>query len=549
MKKHSQIFCMFIAVVIVIGGISNSRNKMSLGKVSSSDEFPSEGIYIQEVKPYKILNVPYESMVYDPYYGDAAACLSMLSEYYGDKVEKTEINPIVGADYIGGGGISMQGFVDAAIYDDYSTRDYGYYVDIDTLDGKTYEERWTYIKNYINKGIPLITISKIYQHYPTHHRLIIGYDERTEMLFMHDPWVLDVEPVYQGPKAAMSIQNDTWMDVQWSYNDYTIAIVQPIKVCLTIESGPVLEAGSFILKCEIDNGFMNHSKNIRLEITLPNGYSLLNGTSTMDITSIRGKATRAWEIACPIPTSSHQIKVTAKTFGEAISYGGVDRIFPGHPQAFIRNVTSNYQNDITPYKADITAEVNCSGDITASLHCFSLLPNTRGEGVNTTYSEVSFEIATEIKCETGPNHPEWLVYCWFKLGTEFGNLLSNIVVLSTYDSDSDGDELSDFDEETIYFTNPLSNDTDLDRLSDFDEIFEYGTNPNSVDSDGDGMNDYDEIEQGFDPLDPKSSLLMKNLILALSISLPTLVVIAIPLAVYFVIKKKKNKLNDEKPSN
>ena len=89
MKKHSQIICIFIGVVMVIGSISNSHNKMSLGKVSSSDELTIKEIYIQEAKPYRILNVPYESMVYDPYYGDAAACLSMLSDYYGDKVVKT----------------------------------------------------------------------------------------------------------------------------------------------------------------------------------------------------------------------------------------------------------------------------------------------------------------------------------------------------------------------------------------------------------------------------------------------------------------------------
>jgi hypothetical protein len=448
----------------------------------------------------------------------------------------------VGADYLGGGGISMQGFIRAAVYDNYSTRDYGYYVDIETLDDKTSEERFNYIKNFINKGIPVFTISKLYPHYPTHHRLIIGYDDRTEVLFIHDPWVFDVYPVYQGPKAAMSIQNDTWLDVQWSYNDYTIAIVRPIKVKLSIESGPVEEAGSFILKCDIDNAFMNRSKNIRLEITQPSGYSLLNGTSTIDITSIRGRATRAWEISCPIPTSSHQIAVKATTFGEEPSYGGIDRIFPAHPQTFITNVTSNYLNDITPYKADISADVNCTGDITASLHCFSLPPNTGGEGENATYNEVVFESANEIKCETMPNHPEWLVYCWFDVETDFGSMQSDIVVLSTYDSDSDGDEISDYDETAIYFTNPLSNDTDQDRLSDYDEIFVYETNPNNADTDGDGMNDFDEIVQGYDPLDPKSNLFRKNLILALSISLPTIAVIAITLSSYFVIKKKKNKL-------
>jgi hypothetical protein len=146
MRKHAQILCIFITAVIVISGLSNANSIVNIYSNSTENESPSKGMVIQDVKPYKILDVPYEDMIYDPYYGDAAACLSMLSEYYGDKVDKLEINPIVGADYLGGGGISMEGFIDAAEYDDYSTRDYGYYVKTSTLDDKTHEERWCILR-------------------------------------------------------------------------------------------------------------------------------------------------------------------------------------------------------------------------------------------------------------------------------------------------------------------------------------------------------------------------------------------------------------------
>jgi hypothetical protein len=382
-----------------------------------------------------------------------------------------------------------------------------------------------YIKNKIRSNLPIFIISKLYSYYPTHHRLVIGYDERTKVLFVHDPWTLDVER--------------SWLDVQWAHNDYTVATVEPIKVNLEIETGPVSEAGNFTLKCTINNGFMSNVKDIRLEINLPSGYSLLNGTSTIDLTSIRGEVTRAWKIDCPTPRSSHKIAVKAKTFNGLVSYGGIGRIFPAHPQAFIYNVTSNYINDTAPYKADISAIVNCTGGITASLNCFSLPPNTGGEGISTSYTDVTFETDSTIKCETGPNQPDWLVYCWFELQTIYGNQLSRTLVIDTYDSDSDSDGISDFDEETIYFTNPLSNDSDFDKLSDYSEIFDYGTNPNNSDTDGDGMNDFDEIAQGYDPLDPRSNLLMKNLILTLSISLPIIAVVAITLTIFLVIKRKK----------
>lgn len=93
--------------------------------------------------------------------------------------------------------------------------------------------------------------------------------------------------------------------------------------------------------------------------------------------------------------------------------------------------------------------------------------------------------------------------------------------------DSDGDGLTDFDEQNLYFTNHFSADTDADGINDFDEIMVYGTNADGSDSDMEGLSDYDEIfihgtdplnkdtdgdtmidsveiADGFDPLDPLS---------------------------------------------
>lgn len=58
--------------------------------------------------------------------------------------------------------------------------------------------------------------------------------------------------------------------------------------------------------------------------------------------------------------------------------------------------------------------------------------------------------------------------------------------------DSDGDGLTDGDEEFIYRTNSSLIDSDGDGLSDFDEV-EYGTSPIDEDSDGDGIADGDEM--------------------------------------------------------
>ena len=59
--------------------------------------------------------------------------------------------------------------------------------------------------------------------------------------------------------------------------------------------------------------------------------------------------------------------------------------------------------------------------------------------------------------------------------------------------DTDGDGLTDLEENTIYNTDMNDNDTDDDGLLDGDEVNNHGTNPDRKDTDGDGLSDYDEI--------------------------------------------------------
>jgi Bacterial TSP3 repeat len=68
------------------------------------------------------------------------------------------------------------------------------------------------------------------------------------------------------------------------------------------------------------------------------------------------------------------------------------------------------------------------------------------------------------------------------------------------DSDSDGDGLSDAEEQSLG-TNPNDPDSDDDGLQDGDEV-ERGTAPLDPDSDDGGTTDGDEVGAGTDPLDP-----------------------------------------------
>lgn len=60
-------------------------------------------------------------------------------------------------------------------------------------------------------------------------------------------------------------------------------------------------------------------------------------------------------------------------------------------------------------------------------------------------------------------------------------------------NDTDGDGLSDDDENDVYFTDPNNPDTDGDGLEDGEEVNDFDTDPLAFDTDGDGLSDGDEI--------------------------------------------------------
>jgi uncharacterized protein YegL len=73
----------------------------------------------------------------------------------------------------------------------------------------------------------------------------------------------------------------------------------------------------------------------------------------------------------------------------------------------------------------------------------------------------------------------------------------------SWNADYDNDGLTNL-QEYAYDTNPFCADTDGDELTDYEEIFICGTNPLVADTDGDGVPDGIEIELGLDPKNPKT---------------------------------------------
>ncbi len=60
-------------------------------------------------------------------------------------------------------------------------------------------------------------------------------------------------------------------------------------------------------------------------------------------------------------------------------------------------------------------------------------------------------------------------------------------------ADPDNDQLKNYQEDTLFFTNPNAPDTDNDQLLDNNELEDYETSPFLGDTDGEGLDDYAEV--------------------------------------------------------
>lgn len=79
--------------------------------------------------------------------------------------------------------------------------------------------------------------------------------------------------------------------------------------------------------------------------------------------------------------------------------------------------------------------------------------------------------------------------------------VNNVNTVPVTEQDTDGDGIKDATEKK-YGTDPGKTDTDGDELSDYDEIEVYKTKPLIQDTDGDTYVDGNEVKNGYDPNGP-----------------------------------------------
>lgn len=79
----------------------------------------------------------------------------------------------------------------------------------------------------------------------------------------------------------------------------------------------------------------------------------------------------------------------------------------------------------------------------------------------------------------------------------------NIYFTDSGTRDTDRDKLNDRVEVGVYLTSPFLADSDWEGLTDYDEVITYNTNPLDEDTDDDLFTDFSEIVAGTDPLDSR----------------------------------------------
>jgi len=181
------------------------------------------------------------------------------------------------------------------------------------------------------------------------------------------------------------------------------------------------------------------------------------------------------------------------------------------------SVTSRITN--VEGKIDYKVDVTVSGDLKDEMDPEDLedLQDSGSENIGADFEPEEFTdyISLDFEAEEGPKGFEdlWLIsgsdandWDYDDYYDDYDDYYDDI----DYESDSDGDGLTDWYEENIYYTDPYDTDTDGDGYDDYEESYTYFTDPNDssdtpeedVDSDGDGYYDWYEDEEGTDPYDP-----------------------------------------------
>ncbi|MDF1539855.1 MAG: C39 family peptidase [Candidatus Thorarchaeota archaeon] len=429
------------------------------------------------------------------------ASLQMIFQYYGSDVDQSDVfresfsTKIFEVD----GGTNFKYFPRAACFQNYDDEEWGFQGTAMTLGHLTHEERLEVIKGYLREGIPVIGMCKKYSNWPSHYKLFIGFDDRSNDWFHNDPWY-DTDGVDRcGPMSITSFDAGAHFDGTWNNTNYMIGLVLPIRMSLEIDNRPASTQSEFDLVCKLDTTHLELDSDITLNLTLPEGFSLVSGEELPTVPLDDENLEYTWRIeSSEMENVEDKIRVLATVSRENYTTGGFDVINPYKPDTPSIQKPVSDQSDTPPFMFNVCSTIDCATSYSARVVSFSYSDSTRFYPKY--YSANSFE--NEINCTLGNFRPGKTVFCWVEVSTPFGNYSSGKSVYLVQYSDWDNDGLEGYSEATRYGTNPNLNDTDFDFLSDYDEVKVYFTDPLLNDTDEDMLLDGLEIEAGTDPRNP-----------------------------------------------
>lgn len=285
------------------------------------------------------------------------------------------------------------------------------------------------------------------------------------------------------------IKNDEWNQnipagdsVQFGFCAANDFCTFPEKYELISASEEVLEEDYIIDYCvdsEWENGF-----NGRILITNNAEYVIEDWLLTFDfkrnISNIWGANIEAVDKGkYTVKNAGYNANIGA---GETVSFGftGNEGINSDNPLNFCLYTYGLY--DVAPEKPGIGEE---SGET-----------DTDGDGL-TDECEIEWGLNHENADSDGDGLSDYAEI--YLTGTDPLIVDTDQNGVSDAEEDLDRDGLSN-NIEMEYGTNPASSDTDGDNLTDYDEVYVYDTNPQKEDTDGDGLSDYDDVYLGFNPL-------------------------------------------------
>lgn len=376
---------------------------------------------------YHIFHMPIEYAEHESHTGIAS--LAMMFQYYGCSIDQMIINNISGTNVGIVKGTPLNGYIDA-INANYTGRDYGYEAEVSFLTDNTSAERWNILKKYVENETPVVLGTKYSKTgiYYIHYRILIGYDERTNVLIFNDP--------YQGYDASAGPYSDfPYKDFssRWANTDYLLIQIKPIELKVEIPARPIEFESKFLLFCQINCSNLNNTPSkLNVDLQLPSGYSIISGQLTSQLKVVEQNNLVNWTLqSSEYPSFLDEIKVKVTYPNGNYTFGNYVSVRPREslaPQISAPSTNSLFDQDYVSPEFRVDGNINISTSISYDVYLvtydYHAYPDYKfhQEFLGTNQSILNYTL--------GPyKYNQTLIFCWFLLETSYGIIYKSPIKL------------------------------------------------------------------------------------------------------------------------